>query len=382
MQDDQATQLDLSQRLNQAEGYLKVDPGNTDLLAMAIDLSLAVGDVERAQRHARAACERYPADPFFIYRRGHVLVAQANWGEAEPLFAGLLGGHQNVNVAYSLADCQVRLGRHQDAFDTMAPYRADPALPPEAATLLVRALHHLGDFDAADALIREQRERLAGHPVFLAAASLLYLDHGDVAQATALSEAALAAGGRPLEALVVSATLALGNTDADTAIARFNEVLSLNPKEGRSWSGLGLASLLRRDLGGASVQLEQAVKYMPKHIGSWHALGWCRLFNNDLAGAELAFQSALALDRNFGESHGAVAVEAALRGERAAAEAAIERALRLDPQGLSARYAQMVLSGQLSDPERFKAIAMRLLGGRKTLSGEDMASVVKRQMGE
>lgn len=381
MQADQATQQDLIQRLNQAEVYLKVDPGNTDLLAMAIDLSLAVADIGRAAGHAKTACALYPADPFFTYRLGHVLVAQSNWSEAEVLFAGLLAVHSNVNVAYSLADCQVRLGRHQDARNTIEPYSADPALPPEAATLLVRALHHVGDFDAAQALIAGQRERLAGEPVFLAAASLLYLDAGDIAQAAALSNAAMDSGVKPLEALVVKATLALGATDTDTAIAGFNEVLAINPKEGRSWSGLGMVSLLRRDLAGAAVQLEHAVKYMPMHIGSWHALGWCRVLRQELDAAATAFNNALALDRNFGESHGGVAVVAALKGERSAAEAAAERALRLDPQGLSARYAQMVLSGETADAERFKAIAYRLMGSHKTMTGENLATAVKRHVG-
>jgi tetratricopeptide (TPR) repeat protein len=382
MQADHATQADMLRRLNQTETYLNVDPGNTDLLAMAIDLRLALADVGRAATHASAACALYPEDPFFVYRRAHVLAAQSDWGTAEPLFAALLAAHPNLNVAYSLADCRVRLGRHQDAWDAIAAYRADPALSPEAATLMVRVLHHLAQFDLGQEIIAEQRERLAAEPVFLAAASLLLLDLGEVDQAQALSDAALSAGTRPLEALVVSGTLALGATNTDTAIARFNEVLSINPREGRSWSGLGLASLLRRDLDGATVQLEQAVKFMPKHIGSWHALGWCRLFREDLAGAQADFETALGLDRNFGESHGAVAVAAAIKGERAVAEAAIERALRLDPKGLTARYAQMVLSGQASDPERFRAIAYRLLSGRTTTTGEDMAAVVKRYSGD
>lgn len=382
MQADHATHADIGRRLDQIETYLKVDPGNTDLLAMAIDLSLALADVGRAAAHAAAACARYPEDPFFVYRRAHVLAAQSDWSTAEPLFGALLAAHPNLNVAYSLADCRVRLGRHLDAWEAIAAYRADPALSAEAATLMVRVLHHLGQFDLAQEIIGEQRMRLAAEPVFLAAASLMLLDLGDIDQARALSDAAIAAGGRPLEALVVNATLALGATDTDTAIARFNEVLSINPREGRSWSGLGLASLLRRDLDGAAVQLEQAVKFMPGHIGSWHALGWCRLFRQDQAGAEAAFDTALGLDRNFGESHGAVAVAAAFRGDRTVAEAAIERAVRLDPKGLSARYAQMVLSGQTSDPERFKAIAYRLLAGRATTTGEDLAAVVKRHIGD
>ena len=159
-------------------------------------------------------------------------------------------------------------------------------------------------------------------------------------------------------------------------------MLAKKPDEGRSWSGLGMASLLQRDLAGAAVQLEQAVKFMPKHIGTWHALGWCRLFAGDQNGAAQAFETALGLDRNFGESHGGMAVVAAIRGERAAAEGSIDRAMRLDPQGLSARYAQMVLSGQTSDPERFRAIAHRLMSSHKTLSGEDLSTVVKRVTGQ
>lgn len=378
MQADQNAQPELSQRLSQTERYLEVDPGNTDLLAMAIDLSLALGNVECASHHAGVACARYPSDPFFQYRRAHVLAAQSDLAAAETQFASLLQAHPDVNIAYSLADCQMRLGRYQDALNSMEPYRTSTDLSAEAATLLVRVLHHLGEFDAAQALVAAQRERLAAEPVFLAAASLMLLDLGDVAGAADLSATALNAGARPLEAMVVSATLALGADDADTAIARFTEVLAINPQEGRSWSGLGLASLLRRDLAAASVQLEQAVKFLPKHIGSWHALGWCRLFSQNLDGAAQAFQTALDLDRNFGESHGAMAVILAARNERDAAAGAIERALRLDPQGLTARYAQMMLNGDATDPARFRAIAYRLLAGRRTVGGADMAAVLKR----
>ncbi len=381
-QADKATPEQLNQQLARAEGYLQVDPGNTELLAMVIDLSLTAGDIARAQRHVDAACGQYPQDPFFQYRRGHVLVAQQRWSEAAPLFAAVLAAHPDANVAFSLAECQFRGGDYVAALATMEGYRADPALAPEAAILLVRALHHVGDFEGAQALVAAHRERLAGVPVFLAAASLMYMDDGKVEEATAMSDAALAGGVRPLEALVVNASLALAHANADIAIERYNEVLSMNPREGRSWSGLGMASLLRRDLAGAAVQLEQALVYMPGHIGTWHGLAWCRLFAQDMAGAAAAFDTALALDRNFGESHGGVAVVQALRGEREAAEASIRRALGLDPQSLSARYAQMVLSGQTSDPERFKAIAYRVMGMHKTITGESLASLVKRQVGD
>jgi tetratricopeptide (TPR) repeat protein len=380
MQADAATQQDLNARLARVEGYLKSDPSNIELLGMAIDFSLAIGDVERAAGHAAAARAKHPANPFVEYRYGHTLIAQGMWQEAAPLFAALLAAHPHVNVAYSLADCQLRAGEYADALATLAPFRQDPALPPEAVTLMLRAMHHLGDFEGATALADEQAARMGKDTDFLAAASLLHLDNGQVEHAAAFAERALAEGQRPVEALVTSATVALARTDTDLAIERFNEVLAKNPSEGRSWSGLGTASLLRRDLPSARSQLEQAVRFMPTHIGSWHALGWCQLFEHDYAAAEKSFATALGLDRNFGESHGAMAVVAAYKGDRAAATEAIERALRLDPTCLSARYAQMMLNGQTSDPERFKAIAYRFLAGRKTLSGAAVTDVVDRML--
>jgi len=381
MQPDAATQQDLNARLTRVEGYLKSDPSNIELLGMAIDLSLAVGDVGRAAAHAGAARARHPSNPFVEYRYGHTLIAQGKWQEAAPLFAALLAAHPHVNVAYSLADCQLRAGEYADALQTLAPFRDDPALPPEAVTLMLRALHHLGDFEGATALADAQGARMNNDTDFLSAASLLHLDNGQVEQAAALAERVLAGGQRPVEALVTSGTVALARTDTDLAIERFNEVLAKNPSEGRSWSGLGTASLLRQDLANARTQLEHAVRLMPTHIGSWHALGWCQLFDKDLAGAEQSFSTALALDRNFGESHGAMAVVAAYKGERDAAKEAVERALRLDPTCLAARYAQMVMNGQTEDPERFKAIAYRFLAGHKTVSGEAVTDVVERLLG-
>lgn len=382
MQPESASANHPQEQLDRAESYLQSDPGNAHLLAMVIDQCLAAGAIERAQKHAQAAMALYPEDAFFQYRWGQVLVGQRKWREAEAVFAALVAVHADVNLAYSLANCQIQTGQYPAAFATLAPYSMEPELPAPAATLLVRVLHHLGDFEQASALIGRTRERYASDPVFLAAASLLQFDAGELGDAAVLSDAALAAGGHPLEALVVSGSLALSRTETDLAIARFNEALAVNPREGRSWSGLGMASLLRRDLAGAAVQLEKAVTLMPAHIGTWHALGWCKIFSQDLARAEAAFAHALALDHNFGESHGGVAVVAAIKGDRVAAVAAIDRALRLDGESLSARYAQMVLSGVAADPERFKAIAYRLLATRQAPDGESLALVVGRHVGQ
>lgn len=382
MQADHTTLQDAMAQLARTEGYLQSDPGNTDLLARAIDQGLAAGALEQALGHVREAMARYPGDPFFSYRHAHVLFALKQWSEAAAIYAALLEQHADVNIASSLAQCQVQLGSHQQALAVLAPWLADEALAATldaaGATAVVRALHHTGAPEQATAFAAVHQQRLAGHAAFLGAASLAWLDQGELAQAGEWSAAALALDPEAAEALVARATIALSKADSAAAIAGFQQVLARHPGEGRSWSGLGMASLLEREIGAAAGQLEQALVYMPGHIGTWHALGWCKLFSKDLDGAEAAFASAMALDRNFGESHGAVAVVAALKGQRAVAEAAIERALRLDRGGLAARYAQAVLSGEAGDPERFGAFAQNALAGRMGPGGEDMAAMVAR----
>jgi tetratricopeptide (TPR) repeat protein len=376
MTSQQTTVEEAAQKLPRVEGYLASDPGNLDLLTMAIDLSLAVGDPGRARGHADAALARYPEDAFFRLRMATVLMAQHEWSLAAAQLEAVLRNHAEVGIAYNLAYCYTWQGRHRAAYDCLAPYGATAPLAPLAVTLLVRALHHLGEFEQATALVQAEMARCQADPAFLGAASMLYFDNGQAEESARLSALALEHGARPVEALVVAASLALGRTDADLATAMFNEVLAKNPTEGRSWSGLGLASMLKRDLPAAAQQLEQAVKYLPGHVGTWHILGWCKILSQDLDGALAVFLKAIEMDRNFGDSHGGLATVQALKGERLLAEESIKRGLGLDPRSLSARFAQMVLSGKVSDPATFRALCSRMLSSHKGPFGESLDALL------
>jgi Flp pilus assembly protein TadD len=233
--------------------------------------------------------------------------------------------------------------------------------------------------DRAATLIEQHLPRLESDPGFTGAASLALFDMGEVERAGALADASLALSPVPsLDALVASASAALAHNDSVRARERFEQALRLRPDDGRSWSGLGLTSMQDGNLVLATQQLERAVEHMPAHLGTWHMLGWCRLLQRDLAGARAAFLSALERDRNFGESHGAMAVILAFEGARQEAEAAIERALRLDPKGLSACYAGMVLAGEVDDPVRLREVADRLLRERTAGAGASVAGMVDR----
>lgn len=377
---------DLMQQLERSEGYLASDPDNTELLARVIDLSLAAGDGARAGRHALAALQRYPDDAFFLARLGSSHLARKEWVDAAAVFERVLAQHADLNLAYNLAYAYVWQGRHADAYAALSPYLEAAELSPPMVTLLVRALHHMGEGDRAIALADAHMARCAGDASFLAAASLACFDGGKLEQAGQLSAAALALAlapaqaqhALPLEALVTAGSLALARVDSDLAVAQFQQALTINPAEGRSWSGLGTASLLKRDLAAAQQQLEQAVKYMPSHIGTWHLLGWSRLLAGQLDSARAAFQAALELDRNFGDSHGGLAVVQAMQGQREQAEAGITRALGLDGDSLSARYAQMVLAGETADPQRFRKLALRLLSTRQGAFGQNLAEIAKQ----
>ena len=373
------------QQLERNESYLAADPGNPELLAAVIDLCIATGAYERAAHHLDVALRQFPGNDYFLARRGQLQLAMRQWQEASDLYAGLLARQADINLAYNLAYALQWQGRHADAHAAMAPYLSSPDLSAAMVILVLRGLHHMASLEDAFALIDVQMARCQADPAFLAAASLICLDGERLEQAEQLSKAALALGaqlspdGQPaLEALVTSGALALARADAATAAGVFEQALAQNPGEGRSWSGLGTASLLLRDFAAAQAQLQKAVACLPGHIGSWHLLGWSCLFCNELGAAQAAFQSALELDRNFGESHGGMAVVLARQGERAAAEAAIERAQRLDPQGLSALYAKMILAGQTDDPARFRALAGRLLSTRQGAFGQNLGEMLAK----
>ena len=369
----------IEQELAKFSAFLQQDPTNPHLLAKVIDLALDAHELERAERHLQSALAVRPDDPFMLYRQGLLLSARHQWVDAAHVLARVHASHPDLNVGLALATAQFQQGQYAAALAALAPYEAMPDLPPHAATLLLRVLHHTGAMERAATVIDHYLPSLEQDAGFAGTAALALFDLGEVERADRLAQASLAMTSKPsLEALVVCASVALARNENARARVQFEQALQLRPDDGRSWSGLGMSSMLAGDLVQATQELERAVQYMPGHIGTWHLLGWSRLFQRDLAGAKAAFGSALERDRNFGESHGAMAVVLAFEGEREAAQSAIERALRLDPQGMSARYAGMVLANQADDPVHLREVAERLLRERAAPGDASLTDMLKR----
>ncbi len=363
--------------LDRVESHLARDPSNPHLRAEAVDLCLSIGQLGAARRHADAAVAHAPDDVFAAGRQGLVMMAEGRSAEAAVLFEKLLAQHADANLAFNLAFVYFRQARFLDARRVLEPFMAGEDIAPAAVTLFARTLHHLGQVAQGVELVRRHGSFCGSDAEFLGAASLLYLDNGQLDEAQRCSEAALASEGGtariPVEALVVAGSVALGRDKPAEATAHFTRALAANDSDGRVWSGLGLASMLASDLGLARDQLTRAAQHMPGHIGTLHALGWCLIMRNELPGARETFVRALALDRNFGESHGGMAVVAALQGRQAEAQDAADRAMGLDPKGLAAQYAQMSLSGAAHDANEFRQFALRALARRTGAFGVNLA---------
>lgn len=253
------------------------------------------------------------------------------------------------------------------------------AAPADPLALALRCLHAGARPDDAVALY--QQHAGGGHATAQAAgvAALAAVDAARFDLADAWSALALRAIPGQLEALVAAAMVALNRHDADTAVTLLQHALALQPGDGRTESALAMAFMLRMDLPLALAHFGQAVRTMPGHIGTWHGMAWCQLLLGQHDAALASFDQALTLDRNFAESHGGKAVVLANLGRTQEAAIAIAIAMRLDPQNVSARYANAVLSGEARDVQRFAKLAERILGKRTDGSGVPLVDIVLKR---
>ncbi|MCL9846914.1 tetratricopeptide repeat protein [Ralstonia solanacearum] len=352
-----------TQRLASLQSYLEADPENVQLRADIFDAALEAGDLEVAGQQVSVVLQKSPDAKPWLHRQAVLYLARKDYPAAQTALEALISmGVNDVAVLYNLAFALFVQGRVEAARDRLAPVvdAAGEVMHP-ALALWLRCMHHLAHLDEG---LRKFDSYASAHTVteeVLGVAGLMALDAGRTEDAGVWSARALAANANRLEALVVQGSLVLGRQDMAAAQALFERALAVNQTDGRSWSGLAFTYLLEQRLDLAHKAFHNAVRTMTRHIGTWIGLGWCEFMRRDLPAARQAFASALALDRNFGESHGSLAVVLVAEGKQAEAAKEVELALGLDKTCLSARYAQAMLSGEVSDPAAFRRLAQRVL---------------------
>ena len=379
-------------RLDRLESYLREDSANESLLAEAFTTALRCAAWDRAEFHVRHARALWPESLAWALRETDGALARGDMEGARQLLVGLQAKPNAPRpfadaVLHNLAfidfqgqrpaDCVQCLASRMEA--AVAPAKPGDAQTPAALDVLwLRALHHAGEVERAVlwALAREQGGGLV--PEAAGVASLAALDAAHFGEAERWSSQALSVDVEPpsLEALVTRSSMALGETDAETARTFAQAALERQPADGRARSALAFAQMLAGDIPEAEQQFRQALKGIPQHIGTWHGLGWAQIVAQDLDGAQASFEYALELDRNFAESHGGLAVVFALRQDEDSARAHIDRAARLGGGSLAGRFAEAILQGEAA-PENFARLVERLLGGQQSPGGASMLDVVR-----
>jgi len=363
-------------RLALLREYFVEDPDNEALLAELVNAALETGRPDIAIDTLAALPPELAGQAPAVHLRSMALLASGRYVEAEEVLRRLaadtvLPPGSQFNLAFAL----VRQGRHPEAIDMLQALLATEGAPPGTLAWLLRAIRHVHGLPAALAAW-EGAPVASRSPEACGVASLLYFDADQLPRARDLARESLSQGGRSSEALATEAGAAIIEARAGDAIALLQEALSRNATDGRLWTTLAAAHMRQKDLQSATAAYENAVRFMPDHIGTWHGYAWCQIMAGALDGAASSFQRAYDLDRNFGETHGGQAVVAALQGRTSEASSAIERALRLDPAGLSARFAQAVLSGEAADRQSLLRLAHRVLGSRPAPFGGVMAQFI------
>lgn len=355
-----------SNRLELLEGYLRQDPDNRGLLAEVVAVAIESGQLARADELLNRL-RRGDGGPNVEHLDGLLLLAQHRFEEAAANFERVIAqvpdaSSPRFNLGYAL----FRMGDFPRASAVLSSLLDDKNAPPETLAYLMRAMHGAGQPVEAMEAWRRAGERFST-PQALGVASLASLDANQPEEAARLSELALRTASPPLEAFVVRGTLAVGEGRPEVAEHLLGEAAERSPNDGRVWSAMAAARMLKGDVASALDAFGKATRLLPQHVGSWVAQAWCQTLQREFAAARASLASAMELNRNFAETHGTLAVVDALEGRRPEAERSIEVALRLDANSLSARYAEAILRGDAADPEAVRVLARRLLRGRTEL---------------
>ena len=245
------------------------------------------------------------------------------------------------------------MGHYADAsnvIDSLGTPISLEQFPPELILLKARLDYFKGELKVAASQL-ESLVKLPGSVSLEAQAllSMVCFDSNDIDAALQWSEIVLTQQPHNHDALLARASSAAYKMDADSAMQLAMQGTSSFENSGRFWLILSQAQLLSKDLGNAYTSVCKACSLMASHIGSWHIKGWLEITNNELGLAKSSFEKAMSLNRNFADSHAALAVIALNCGEQEQATRLAKTALKLDPNSVTAKYANGLISAQASN---------------------------------
>jgi len=372
------SESEIRTKLEKHNEYLGQDPNNLRLITEVATLHMQLGEIDSARSMLTNALVDNSQDAGLKFQLASVEMAAGQFEKAIEILEALQAeGIDNPVLVYNLAYAYMFVYRHSDAKALLLGIIDDATYAPDAALLLSRACHHLGDMDEAIKYATIHQQMNPDNPASTGVLAMLSLDMEDFDNAQRFAEDALTKDERNLEALVSLGHVQLHVQNSKDAIQYFDKAVANHPQSGRAWAGHGLGQMMGLNLPAAIEDLEKAVRFMPNHIGTWHALAWSYLASNMLDKAEEAFNSANDIDRNFGETYGGLAVIEIHRGNFQAGKELAEKSLRLDPGSFSGRFAKILLINRAS-PETAQKLVTKILNSSIDESGDKLITVLGR----
>lgn len=375
--------MDTDVRIARLQTYFEADPANADLACELADALSVAGRPQDALKTLETLPLAAAETAGVGFRRMRIALLQGDYAAAERAGSALLAaGTDAPAIRHDLAFSLLCLRRPEQAEIQLAS--ALQRFGPEPPLVLLRSRIALMQerYDDAIAFAHEAIALDSGEPSSHGVLALALFDASRFDEAAAAAARAQSLDPDQHEALLVAGTLALWRQDLDLAQDAFERALRRHSGSGRALSGLGQLLMLRNQVPQACEVLERATQAMPDHIGTWHALAWSQLLDGRRDAAEASYRSAYALDRNFADTHGGLALIDALRGNYDLAEQGIKRALRLDPQAITARYAQTLVLDARGQREASRAVMDDLLRSGTSVAApmpvEEFAARLKR----
>jgi tetratricopeptide (TPR) repeat protein len=236
-----------------------------------------------------------------------------------------------------------------------APERAN--LDPETLERLA-ALGYVGSTApiAPDAVLADPKSKIA------------LFNRMSLAKAQAQKDETLALGIETMNAVltedpgIIDAHLTLANwlnraKRANEAIARYREVLKLQPENVIAMNNLAQVYRARREWNSAIEGYRAVLKLDPKSPQAWYQLATLYLDTGQIAEAEKTFREALRANPKMGASYVSLGVIAFSRGDRAAAESLVREGLAIESDLRSAHYTLARIVEERSDRAAFDEAA-------------------------
>lgn len=326
--------------------FINLDQENLSLVLETIELSIELKEWDICKGIISNALVLFPKSAALNSHAGYMFMVLGDCQQAASYFNTAINlGEVSPIVYFNLAQTYLLLGQIDLSAKTLSACPdIEQQLPAEFLLLSARLNHHLDNFEKAIAQLTTLHATYKTTPESAGLLSLILFEEGkDYELAQKLADDALTKNPLALEALLARTSLNLHSGHYDQAFMDIGRAVHQYPTNGRAWSSLALVEFNNLAFEAASNAAQKAVEFMPEHIGTWHLLGWAYVMQSKFELALDAFKESYDLDRRFASTHAGLAAAYAHLGETKLANNHIKLADKLNPNGLPAMYAKMVL---------------------------------------